>query len=147
MCSGYFSLQIESKESSVRIDRLTFSVFIAAILFSAGPAFAHHGASMYNMDRLITVKATVTEFDWANPHVMIYAAAHDHGSVQNWSVELRGSPSVVSRAGWNKDTIKRGEQLTFVGHPAKNGSDSMRLQKIVLANGTELNPDPPHRWF
>lgn len=102
---------------------------------------------MYDMGRSVTVKATVTDFQWANPHVMIYAdAKDDKGVVEKWSIELRGNPNVVAKAGWNKDTIKPGDALTFVGHPGKDGSRSMRLETVVLPNGMELHPEP-RSWF
>jgi hypothetical protein len=47
---------------------------------------------------------------------------------------------VLAKAGWTKSTIKAGKQITFVGHPNKNGSSNMRLQKIVFANGMKLYP-------
>ena len=100
------------------------------------------------MTRLISVKGTVTNFDWANPHAMIFAdVKDDKGNVQKWAVETRGGPNVLTRAGWNKDSVKPGDQVTFVGHPAKDGSNNMRLAKLVLASGQELNPDPKPYWF
>jgi hypothetical protein len=87
------------------------------------------------------VKGTVTSFDWANPHVMIYAdVIGGKGEVQKWSVETRGGPNVLSRAGWTKNTIKVGEQVTLVGHPNKSGSPNMRLEKVIFDNGMELSP-------
>jgi hypothetical protein len=124
-------------------------VLAAAIVLIVvcGPANAHHGASMFDMEHLITVKGTVTNFDWSNPHAMIYADVKDEkGDLQKWAIETRGGPAVLTRAGWTKDTIKSGDQVTLVGHPAKNGTNNMRLAKVVLANGQELNPEP-HSWF
>jgi hypothetical protein len=114
---------------------------IAGLLALCNPVFAHHGGSMYDRARVTSVKGTVTSFDWANPHVMIYAdVIGGKGDVQKWSIETRGGPNVLSKAGWTKDTIKVGEQVTLVGHPNKNGSTNMRLQKVVFDNGMELYP-------
>ena len=114
---------------------------VAGFLIVGTPVFAHHGGSMYDMAHVTSVKGTVTSFDWANPHVMIYADAVDaKGIVQKWSVETRGGPNVLTKAGWTKSTIKVGEQITLVGHPNKNGSPNMRLQKVVFDNGMELYP-------
>jgi hypothetical protein len=102
---------------------------------------------MFDMGRSVTLKATVTDYLWTNPHVMIYACAKDNkGAVQRWTIELRGSPTVAAKVGWSKETIKPGEELTFVGHPAKNGSESMRLEKVVFPNGMELYPEM-QSWF
>jgi hypothetical protein len=123
---------------------LTLAIFLLVVLI---PASAHHGASMFDMKQLITVKGTVASFEWANPHAMIYAdVKDDRGNMQKWLIELRGGPNALTRAGWNKDTLKPGDQVTLIGHPAKNGTNSMRLAKVVLANGQELDPDP-HPFF
>jgi hypothetical protein len=125
------------------------STIVAAIALGGFslPVCAHHGASMFQMDQLITVKATVTSFDWSNPHAMIYAdVKDDKGDVQKWAIETRGGPNALTRVGWTKDTLKPGDQVTFVGHPAKNGTTSMRLAKVVRSNGQELNPEPQSWW-
>jgi len=126
---------------------LRFFILGVFLLLDLVPTYAHHGASMFDMKQLITVKGTVTSFEWANPHAMIYAdVKDDKGNVQKWAIEIRGGPNALTRAGWNKDTLKPGDQVTLVGHPAKNGTNSMRLAKVVLASGQELDPDP-HPFF
>ncbi len=120
-----------------------WSVFavMSGIFIFWSPVLAHHGGSMYDRNRVVSVKGSVTAYDWANPHVMIYAQVVDpNGVIQKWSVETRGGPNVLSKAGWTKDTIKLGEQVTLVGYPNKNGSTNMRLQKVVFSNGMELYP-------
>jgi hypothetical protein len=119
---------------------LTLAIFL---LMDLVPAHAHHGASMFDMKQLLTVKGTVTSFEWENPHAMIYAdVKDDKGNVQKWSIEIRGGPNALTRAGWNKDALKPGDQVTLIGHPAKNGTNSMRLAKVVLVGGQELDPHP-----
>jgi hypothetical protein len=119
---------------------LVFAV-LAGFLIICSPAFAHHGGSMYDRTHVINVKGTVTTYEWANPHVMIYAdAVGGNGDVQKWSIETRGGPNVLAKAGWSKDTIKVGEQITLVGYRNKNGTFNMRLQKVIFANGMELLP-------
>jgi hypothetical protein len=116
-------------------------LLIAGYLMSSNPAFAHHGGSMFDRAHPISLKGVVSNYEWANPHVMIYVdGKDDKGIERKWTIETRGGPNVLAKAGWTKDTIKAGDQLTFVGYPAKNGSESMRLQKIVMSNGMELYP-------
>lgn len=121
--------------------------FLATIFFvstGAGPSYAHHGASMFDMNALVTRAGTVTDFQFINPHGMIYFNAKDEkGTVQKWSAETRGGPNVLTKVGWTKDTLKEGDQITFVGHPAKDGSNSMRLAKVIFPDGRELSPDLP----
>jgi hypothetical protein len=78
---------------------------------------------MYDRTRTVSVKGTVTVFEWENPHVMIFVDGTDgKGGNQKWSVETRGGPRVLAKSGWSKDTIKVGEEITVVGYPNKNGS-------------------------
>lgn len=121
---------------------LSSVLFVAtAILALSSPAYAHHGGSMYDMHRLTSVKGDVAEFVWENPHVMIYVdAKNENGEMQKWSIETRGGPNVLAKAGWTQTTIKPGEEITVVGHPNKNGSPNMRLEKVIFANGMELYP-------
>lgn len=123
----------------MRTNRL---IFIPAILFllAWGPlAFAHHGfQTWFDMGRSVTVKGTVTNFDWTNPHSYIYLDVKDgKGNVEKWSIEL-GAVGMLARAGWRKDTLKAGDEITAIGNPAKDGKPLMHLDKIVFANGQEL---------
>ena len=111
-----------------------------ALLMASESAFAHHGMTTYDLQRRITMKGTVTRFDFANPHVLLYFDVKDvKGTVVPWVGET-GSPNMMRRGGWNKNTLKPGDQITVSGQPAKNGSPSMRFLKIVLSNGQELDP-------
>ena len=115
------------------------SVAAVLLLSIAGSAFAHHGfQSWFDMRRSVTVKGTVTAFDWTNPHAYIYLDVKDEkGAVVKWSAEL-GAVAMLSRAGWKKDTVKPGDEITMTGNPGKDGKPIMHLDKVVLANGQEL---------
>lgn len=116
-----------------------FGAATALLLSLAGAAYAHHGfVSWFDMSRSITVKGTVTSFDWTNPHSYIYFDVKDEkGAVQRWSAEL-GAVAMLARAGWKKDTVKPGDEITLIGNPAKDSKPIMHLDKIVFANGQEL---------
>jgi hypothetical protein len=97
---------------------------------------------MFDMNTLITKVGTVTDFRFINLHGMIYFDVKGkNGTVVKWSAETRGGPSVLTKAGWTKDTPKAGDQVTFMGHPAKDSSDSMRLAKVIFPGGRKLSPD------
>jgi hypothetical protein len=115
----------------------------AIFLLLAGSASlpAHHGASPYDTSKLTTLKGTVTDFQFINPHVVIAVdVADDKGKVENWIGEAN-SPNVLSRHGWDRDVMKKGDQITVIGNRGKNGSKTLRLQKVVLSNGRELDPN------
>jgi len=102
---------------------------------------AHHGTSAYDTTKLTTVKGTVTDFQFNNPHVMISVEAKDDkGKVETWITEAN-SPNVLTRHGWNRDIIKKGDQITIIGNRPKNGAKTLRLQKVILSDGQELDPN------
>ena len=115
---------------------LSFAVGVALLTASA-PLFAHHGASAYDSKKLTTLKATVTDFQFMNPHSEIFFEVKNaDGQVEKWSAEA-ASMVTMSRLGWTKTLFKPGDQITVVGNCARNGSHTMRLSKVVLANGKE----------
>ena len=123
-----------------------------SLLVLCGPAFAHHGApSLYDVLHPITIKGTVTEFVFANPHAQIYLdVKSDKGEVVQWSIETNG-PGQLRRAGWTRETLKPGDTIAVTLIPAKNGAPvgfsgwALGGGKIVLANGqtitTQEKPD------
>jgi hypothetical protein len=118
-----------------------FVVPVGLVMLSLSPS-AHHGASAYDTTKLTTMKGTVTDFQFINPHVQLAADVKgDNGNVEKWIAEAN-SPSVLSRSGWTKDTVKPGDEVTLIGNCAKKGKKILLLQKIVLSNGQELDSDP-----
>jgi Family of unknown function (DUF6152) len=112
-----------------------------AILFASAPLLAHHGETNYDTEKLVSVKATVTNFQFINPHVQIYLdEKNDKGEIEKWICEARSPAMLVRNGGWDKNTLKPGDVITATGFRAKNGTNILRLKKIVLADGTEL-PD------
>jgi DNA/RNA endonuclease YhcR with UshA esterase domain len=118
----------------------SFAAF-AAFWMVSGPVFAHHGTSAYDTTKLATVTGTVTDFQFNNPHVIISVETKDDkGKVEIWISEAN-SPNVLTRHGWDRDIIKKGDQITIIGYRPKNGAKTLRLQKVVLSDGKELDPN------
>jgi len=116
------------------------TVILFFCLLSAFPvaAFAHHSWSGYDMSHTTSVKGTVTQFQWGNPHMWINFEVHDDKDlVQNWSAG-GPSPNRLANSGWDTNTLKPGDQITFVGYRIKDGTFSMKLEKIVFPDGREL---------
>jgi hypothetical protein len=113
---------------------------IFLLLALGGSTSAHHGFVLwFDMGRSVTVKGTVTSFEWTNPHTYIYLdVKNGKGTVEEWRIEL-GAPGMLARAGWRRDTLKSGDEITAIGNPAKDGKPLMHLSKIVFANGQELS--------
>ena len=92
------------------------------------PLSAHHGTSAFAMDTLTTVKGTVTKFEFMNPHALIFVdVAGKKGDIEHWIAE-ESSNNHLSRSGWDKNTLKVGDQVTIVGHRARNGARVLELQ-------------------
>jgi hypothetical protein len=135
---------------------MTFRRWSLAILLiglsECASVYAHHGAAAYDRTVTLTLKATISEFVFRNPHILIsFDAPDEHGKVIHWNAE-GGSPSSLTRRGWTWKTLKAGDQVTVVGNPARGmeGKDTrvMALTRVVLANGEvvgqqTLTPDPP----
>jgi hypothetical protein len=118
-----------------------FLAMIIAALVASRPVLAHHGETNYDTDKLVSVKATVTSFQFINPHVQIFLdATNDKGEVEKWTCEARSPAMLVRNGDWDKNTLKPGDVITAIGFQSKNGAKILRLKKIVLANGKEL-PD------
>jgi len=116
-------------------------VLFAALLLISGPALAHHGETNYDTEKLVTVKGSVTSFQFINPHAQITLdVRNEKGEVEKWICEERSPAMLVRNGGWDKNTLKPGDIITAVGFRAKNGTNILRLKKIVLADGKEL-PD------
>jgi hypothetical protein len=116
-------------------------VFVLAVSGLAGsqPAFAHHARSSFDTDHSITLKGTVTNFEWTNPHAFIYLEVKDaKGNVENWRVE-GNSPNMLSRAGWKKDMLKPGDLVSVTGTPAKKDTKILRLENLTLPNGQKFD--------
>ena len=113
-------------------------VVVTCLLLVSRPSFAHHSMSMYDMSQTITLKATVADFDWSNPHVQIhFDVKDDKGNLEKWMAECPG-PNRLSKTGWTKDTLKPQDEITITGNPTKDGSKSIRLGSVVLPNGQEF---------
>jgi hypothetical protein len=119
---------------------LCLAITVTALFVSA-PVLAHHGETNYDTDTLVTVKATVTNFLFINPHVQVFLdAKNDKGEVEKWICEARSPAMLVRNGDWDKNTLKPGDVITAIGFRSKNGANVLRLKKIVLADGKEL-PD------
>jgi hypothetical protein len=123
----------------MRTSLANFLAVTACFLLAAASAAAHHGTAGYSAgDQKVT--GVVTEFEFINPHAIIHLdVKDDKGKVVNWQGELT-SPNHLVRAGvgWSKDTLKPGDQITMIGPVARNGSPSMRVGKVLRANGEEI---------
>jgi hypothetical protein len=108
----------------------------AILLLIPRLTLAHHSLSIYDEDRNFTLTGTATEFVYGNPHAQLrFDVIGANGSVESWSAETSGVRRLET-AGWSKETIKPGDQVTVFGRRIKDGSKKMFMEKIVV-NGKE----------
>ena len=112
-------------------------VIAATLLICEAPVLAHHGQAGYAVTEPHTVKGTVADFQFVNPHCIVTVNVKDEkGETQQWQGELT-SPNHLLRAGWKANTLKPGDQIEITGWRAKSGANSMWITKTIL-NGQEL---------
>jgi hypothetical protein len=120
-------------------------VLAAGIALVSSSIFAHHGTTNYDMKKTITLTGTITAFDWANPHCLAHLDAMvDGGQVRHWTLEM-SSTLTMSHRGWDKDTLKRGDQVIVETHPATNGApvgitSGPGFALKIAINGKEIPP-------
>jgi hypothetical protein len=106
-----------------------------------GVSHAHHSFAMFDQTKKVTLKGTVTDFQWTNPHAWIHIAVpNPNGVKDSWQVELN-SPNNLKRQGWKSSSVKPGDQVTLVLNPLKDGSKGGLFVSITLPDGTVLG-DP-----
>jgi hypothetical protein len=119
---------------------LVASVFVLGLLVAAGaPALAHHGNAAYD-DKITEFKqAKVTQFAWANPHALINFDAVDSKGMPVHMVVETAAPQALRLIGWDKTSLAAGDIITVRMYVSKNGNPAGRLNKIILADGSELH--------
>ncbi|HEY5623822.1 MAG TPA: DUF6152 family protein [Gammaproteobacteria bacterium] len=115
---------------------------LVAVLASASVS-AHHGASsVYLMDQSVTKTGIVTDYQFINPHVLVFFEVEDDsGEKTVWSAGLT-SPNRLARSdGWSVSTLKQGDEVTVVGAPARGNAPSIWVEQVML-NGEALLGGP-----
>ena len=112
-------------------------VLAAAVLLSA-PLSAHHGGAAFDTGKKVTLKGTVTQWIYMNPHCLISLDVKgEDGKVVQWVAETQ-APGIMYPAGYRKDSFKPGDEITVVVEPVKNGQPVGRIQTVVTASGWTL---------
>jgi hypothetical protein len=115
---------------------------LAAVIISA-PASAHHGTASFDTSKDLTLKGTVTEWIWANPHCFLkFDAMDETGTVRNWAVEV-SNPTDMTKRGWARSSFKVGDVVTVNLQPVKNGAPIGRLRTVTLPDSSTLTAMGP----
>ena len=118
---------------------VTLIALAAGLLVFSGPVVAHHGAQGYDLTKRISLKGTISQFVWANPHCQIYLdVKDDKGKVVNWAVELN-NPGNLIRLGWTHTALKEGDEVTLTFSPGKEDKPVGICADVVFADGRKLH--------
>lgn len=101
------------------------------------PVAAHHSYSMFDMEKTVVLKATVTRFKWQNPHAFIEAEVDVNGAKERWMVEMT-SPNNLLQSGWKRTSLKPGDKVTIYVNPLRSASKGGAYVGIRLADGSTL---------
>jgi DNA/RNA endonuclease YhcR with UshA esterase domain len=118
-------------------------LLVASAAMLCVPLYAHHAiSSVYDMNRTVTLKGVVTNLEWTNPHSILgVAVKNESGGVEQWYAEIL-PPTGMTRAGWTKDILKPGDEVTVTGRPGKNAQKIIWLEYLVTADGRKLSRQP-----
>jgi hypothetical protein len=117
---------------------LLVPVGIALALVSGPVALSAHHSWPVSYSKLVTVKGTVTEFRWENPHPMMTLEVRaDDGKMEKWLV---GGPAInrMEANGWTKTTVKLGDVITGIGYQFADGQKIVRLERAIMPDGKEM---------
>ena len=118
---------------------LTLFLLLAGAAMFAPPMAAHHGRGQsFDMKNRVTLKGTVSQVKWQNPHVLIFIDVKDAaGTVVTWAFENSNVHTLASQ-GYNRNTLRVGQDVTAIVNPAANGSPLGIVVKVILADGKEI---------
>jgi hypothetical protein len=115
-----------------------------SLTLAGGAAVAHHSTAMFDMTHTVTLKGTVTQFDWTNPHTFIFMEVLNSatGTSESWSIEGM-SPNYLSRNGWTRHTLNAGDKIGMEVHMLKDGRKGGFCATVTLPDGKTLANLPP----
>ena len=117
-----------------------FWLFVGACWVAATlPAWAHHSfAAEFDQNQTVSLTGKVVKVEWANPHIWIYLdARNNQDPAAPWQCE-GGAPNSLSRNGWNKDSLKAGDEIMIEGYRARDGSNTCNMRTVKTADGKTL---------
>src|SRR5687768_17695459 len=111
---------------------------IVGVLLMPAPTQTHHGGASFDNTKEITLKGTVTEWLWANPHCFLKVDAKDEtGAVRHWNLEF-GNPTDITARGYSRRTFKVGDEISVTVTPVKSAAPVGRARVVTLASGQKL---------
>jgi hypothetical protein len=114
---------------------------VLGLLLSAAPVIAHHAfATEFDASKPVSKRGIVTKLEWTNPHVWFYVNVKDErGQIQNWGFEM-GGPGALGNQGWNRNTLKIGDEVIVEGSMARAGNNRGNARSVTMVkSGQKMN--------
>jgi hypothetical protein len=129
-----------------KLRRAAWTACVTAAGLNASQVSAHHSFAMYDSSKLLSVAGTVKEFQWTNPHVILWLVKDGESGQESelWTVELPTSTGNLSRMDWSKHSLAPGDRVTVEMNPLRDGHHGGSFKKVTIqATGKVLTASPP----
>ena len=116
---------------------------LCLLMVTAAPALAHHSFAVFDHTRTLTIRGTVTKFQWTNPHGFLEVdVPQPDGTTKHFSIELT-SINMMQRVGWRSNMIKAGDKVTAIVAPLLSGDPVGLGLEVTMADGTKRDLPVP----
>ncbi len=117
----------------MKLGHLRGWVAAVGLVGAAGPSFAHHSFAMFDTTKVVTIDGTVKDFQWTNPHVVLWVLVEAaDGKPEEWTLELT-SPGNLTRMGWSRRSLTPGDKVAVELNPLRDGAHGGSLRKVTVA--------------
>ena len=118
-------------------------IFLLAFVYPSPTIFAHHSAVAFDPNTSLQVTGEVTQFIWRSPHLSINIdVKNDDGATVLWKIEGQSIATMVA-AGFDRNVVSEGDEITVRVHPMRNGEPGGLLQGLISADGVAYSMDGP----
>jgi len=127
----------------VKIQRLV-ALTLAVVVFSmvVSTVSAHHAVAGYDKSKSLTLKGTVTEWRWRNPHIfLMWKVMDEKGNPVEWTGEM-ASPMTMTALGLTRLTFKAGDEVVAEVYPASNGTPHSIIRKVTMNGKLVVDQNP-----
>jgi hypothetical protein len=110
------------------------------LIGAALPLAAHHSFSAeFDATKQVTLEGRVVQMEWVNPHSWLTIdVPKPDGTTERWKIE-GGSPSVLLRLGWNRNSLPAGTRIKVIAFQAKDGQFRASSRDIEFPDGRKMN--------
>ena len=137
---------VPSRFRFVRARTLAAVIVVLTGLVLTRVAHSHHSFAMYDTEKLFVLHGKVKEFQWTNPHALLWVVGSTDGGADDlWTIELPTSPGNLSRMGWTKHSLAPGDELSIELNPLRDGSHGGSFKQATIVDTGQVLVQPSLR--